>query len=61
MTYPLEIFDHGSIVVLRGLTPEVVDHLAERMPEDTPRIHDAYAIEPRYVQAIIDDIEENFL
>lgn len=47
-----ELEHHGSTVLMRPHTDRARDWIAEYIPEDAPRMGEAVAIEPRYVDAI---------
>lgn len=56
------VVNHGSIVVLRPLTPRAEDWCDEHLPSDTPLWgNDAFAIELNYVQPIIDGMRADGL
>jgi hypothetical protein len=46
--------DHGSIVVMTGVTPEGAAWLEEHLDPDAMRWGGGYVVEPRYVGAITD-------
>lgn len=50
----ITVFNAGSIIILSGATPAGRDWLAEHMPADCQRWGTGYAVEPRYVQDILD-------
>jgi hypothetical protein len=53
--------NHGSIVLVRGLTDEGQDWLDEHIDEDAPRWSGGIAVEPRFVSALVDGILESGL
>jgi len=57
MDTDIRVQDHGSIAVLVPLTEAAMAILAERMPADAPMWGNGYAVEPRYLDAIITDLE----
>lgn len=48
--------DHGSLVLLTANTDDARAHLDAHMPDDAPRLGNAYAIQPRFVCAILEDL-----
>jgi hypothetical protein len=48
--------NHGSIYLLRPLTGAAHDWADEHLPEDGPRMGLAFAVEHRYIGAIVDGI-----
>ena len=49
------VYNHGSVVVLRPLTPEAEDWCDEHLPEDAPLWgNDAFAIEYNCISPILD-------
>jgi hypothetical protein len=53
--------NHGSIYLLQPLSAEAIDWADEHLPDDAPRWGGAYAIEPRYLVAILDGIHNDGL
>lgn len=51
-----DVSDHGSIVLLTPRTDAARSWATENLPDDAQMMGNAYAIEPRYV----DDILEGF-
>lgn len=54
--YDVEIVDHGTLVLITGLSGIAKAHLEERMPDDVQTWGRGYVVEPRYVDFIIDDL-----
>ncbi len=52
------VYNAGSIILLTPLNPEARAHLEARMPEDVAMHGNAYAIEPRYFDAIVADLRD---
>jgi hypothetical protein len=48
--------DHGSIVVITGKTGIAKSHLSEHMPDEVQMWGGGYVVEPRFVDAIVDDL-----
>jgi hypothetical protein len=55
------VSDHGSIFLLSPLTEEAHAWAQEFLPEDTPMWGASYAIEHRYIDPIIEGIEDAVL
>ncbi len=53
--------NHGSIVLLQPLTEAGHFWLDHHLPYDAQKWGSAYAVEPRYVQDIIDGMENDGL
>lgn len=50
--------NHGSILLLRGLTPECEQWIDERVGgEDRQEWNGAIVVEPRYIGAIVEGLE----
>lgn len=50
----ISLSNHGSIVILTGVTPEGSVWLEENLDPDAMRWGGGYVVEPRYVGAITD-------
>ncbi len=59
--YDVVASDNGSVWLLQGLTPEGKEWLDKYLPEDGPRLGDAYGVEARYVQPILDALDADGL
>lgn len=55
------VFNHGSIMLLRPLTPEAEAWCEEHLPEDGPRWGDSWVVEHRYVDSIVEGMREDGL
>lgn len=56
----LQIEYHGSLLLLRPLTPEMLAWLREHTEPDAQWFYDAVAVEPRYLAPIVEGITEDF-
>jgi hypothetical protein len=52
------IEDHGSIVLVRPLTPDVATWLQENVDEQAQWFGAALVVEPRYVEALVEGLVE---
>jgi len=52
------VYNAGSIVLLTPLNAAARAHLEETMPEDCAMHGNAYAIEPRYFDALVADLRD---
>lgn len=50
----ISLSNHGSIVILTGVTPEGTAWLEENLDPDAMRWGGGFVVEPRYVGAITD-------
>lgn len=53
--------NHGTLCLLTPLTPEAEEWIADNLPEDVMTLGPSVAIEPRYLEAILDGIENDGL
>lgn len=56
MANDFSVENHGSIVLLRPLTPAAEAWIEEHIPDDAQTFGNAIAVEPRYIQDIINGI-----
>ena len=56
-----QLHDHGSIYGLQPLTPAAHEWAESNLPDDAQQFCDQVIIEPRYVAAILDGIENDGL
>ena len=61
LRHDVDVADHGSVVLLQPLSDAARDWLGDHLPEDCQRLGDAYAVEPRYVGAIVEGLREDGL
>lgn len=57
----VRVVDSGSIVLLTPLSAAAQDWFDEHLPEDRPMLAGATAVEPRYVDSILDGLGEEGL
>jgi hypothetical protein len=50
------IENHGTLMVVRGMTGIAKAHLEERMPDGVMMWGSGYVVEPRYVDYIVQDL-----
>ena len=53
--------NHGSIFLLRPVSPAASEWVSERIPEDAQWFGDAVAVEHRYIGDIVDGIQNDGL
>lgn len=51
--------NHGSICLLRPLNDEFREHIRDNVGDEAQFIGDALAVEPRYVQPLIEQLADN--
>lgn len=56
-TTDFHLTNHGSIWLLTPVSPEAVEWAEQYLPEDAQTLGNAIAIEPRYVDPIVQGIE----
>lgn len=49
--------NHGSITLLKPVSDNAASWCEEHMPDDAQRFAGAYAIEPRYADPILSDLD----
>jgi hypothetical protein len=57
----ISVENHGSIFLMRPVTPEGATWLAENIGEDAMYLGDALAVEPRYAEAIVEGMQDDGL
>ena len=57
----IRILDHGSIIVLSGVTPEGVAWMEDCLDPDAMRWGGGYAVDRRFAPAIIDAVRKDGL
>jgi hypothetical protein len=55
----VQVQDHGSVMVMTGLTGIAKAHLEDRMPDDVQMWGGGYVIDWRYIENIISDLVAN--
>lgn len=61
MSADFHVYDQGSIVLLEPVTDDAKAWCARHLPDDAPMWGNAYAVEHRYVEDILDGIAEEGL
>jgi len=61
MMADVKIENHGSLVLIRPLTEAASDWLDENISEDAPHFGGAVVVEPRYVEAIVEGMQNDGL
>ena len=61
MMADVKIENHGSLVLLRPLTEAASDWLDENISEDAQHFGAAVVVEPRYVEAIVEGMQNDGL
>ena len=61
MMADVKIENHGSLVLLRPLTEAASDWLDENISEDAQHFGGAVVVEPRYVEAIVEGMQNDGL
>jgi len=61
MMADVNIENHGSLVLIRPLTEAASDWLDENISEDAQRFGGAVVVEPRYVEAIVEGMQNDGL
>ena len=61
MTADVKIENHGSLVLIRPLTEAGSDWLDENISEDAQHFGAAVVVEPRYVDAIVEGMQNDGL
>jgi len=61
MMADVNIENHGSLVLLRPLTEAASDWLDENISEDAQHFGGAVVVEPRYVEAIVEGMQNDGL
>jgi hypothetical protein len=59
--FDIHVFNAGSVVILTGKTPEGRDWLEANLDADASRWCGGFAVEPRYVGAILDGADSDGL
>jgi hypothetical protein len=59
--FDIQLQDHGSIVIVSGVTPEGRDWLEENLDPSAQRWCGGFAVEPRYALAILAGAENEGL
>ena len=57
----VNIENHGSLVLIRPLTEAASDWLDENISEDAQHFGGAVVVEPRYVEAIVEGMQNDGL
>ena len=57
----VQVVHHGTVVLFHLNTPKASQWADEHIPDDAMWIGDAFAVEPRYAQAIIDGMRQDGL
>ena len=53
-----QVQDHGSIMLLKPMTADAHDWVAAHIPSDAQFFGSAVVVEPRYMDAIVDGIQD---
>ena len=61
MMVDVKIENHGSLVLIRPLTEAASDWLDENISEDAQHFGGAVVVEPRYVEAIVEGMQNDGL
>jgi len=61
MMADVNIESHGSLVLIRPLTEAASDWLDENISEDAQHFGGAVVVEPRYVEAIVEGMQNDGL
>ena len=61
MMADVKIENHGSLVLIRPLTEAASDWLDENISEDVQHFGGAVVVEPRYVEAIVEGMQNDGL
>ncbi len=61
MMADVKIENHGSLVLIRPLTEAASDWLDENISEDAQHFGGAVVVEPRYVEAIVEGMQNDGL
>jgi len=61
MMADVKIENHGSLVLIRPLTEAASDWLDENISEDAQHFGGAVVVEPRYVEAIVEGMQDDGL
>ncbi len=61
MMADVNIENHGSLVLIRPLTEAASDWLDENISEDAQHFGGAVVVEPRYVEAIVEGMQNDGL
>ena len=61
MMADVKIENHGSLVLIRPLTEAASDWLDENISEDAQHFGAAVVVEPRYVEAIVEGMQNDGL
>jgi hypothetical protein len=51
-----DVENHGSIVLVRPLTPDVTNWLVDHTADDAQWFGNALVVEPRYVEALVEGL-----
>lgn len=54
MNVDLQVENHGSLMLLRPMTATGETWISEHIEEDAPYIGKAVAVEPRYIEPIVE-------